>query len=165
MMKNKKALTVLFKKRVSQKKKKVYFYANYMAPSYFLSKNSFMFNKFFRKFFNFHFFFLKKLGIFAKIFATNQIFYRFFILEQKKYIFGNCFKFLKNYKTSIHDEFMFFLKKKHIKKINSSFYNQNNYFIGFYSNFFYLNSDNLVFLPESYENLENFFYKGEIYSN
>lgn len=165
MMRNKKTSLVLFKKRVSQKRFRLDFYLNYMAPSYFLAKNSFMFNKFFRKFFSFHFFFFKKLWLFAKTFATGQIFYRFFILEQKKYVFGNCFKFNKNYKLSEHDELFFFFKKKKLASINGLFFNKVPAMRGFSSNFFYINAANLVNLPDCYENLENFFYKGEIYAN
>lgn len=165
MKRNKKILSVLSKKRVLYKRGQIDFYTNYMAPSYFLSKNSFMFNKFFRKFFSFHFLFLKKLWFFAKTFATNQIFYRSFILEERKYIFGSCIKFNKNYKISEYDQFFFFFKKKQLKDTNRVFFVNNNDLIKLSSNFFYISSENLLNLPESYENLENFFYKGEIYAN
>lgn len=162
---NKQKNLVLSRKRAVYKNNFNNFSLDYVSPNYFLSKSSFMFVKFSRRFFHFFSFFFKKISFLIKSLYLYKVIKRYFIFDIKKHFFGNFYKFFKNYEKTDYDDSFFFLKKNELTQMGKL------YFEKFFfkknlrgNNYFFLNK-NLLQIGSSFEELDNFFYKSSIFSN
>lgn len=152
-MGSKKLKIVLYKKRV--RRHTIKYASKKLSYSYLLNRSSFFFNKFKKRFFSIHFFFLKKMSILFKNLFFYKFFYKFFFLKIFKNLYGNVYKFLSNYQINLEDNIFYFNSnnrtKKYLQYLNN-FSSKN--FISWVSEPVFINDEN-----------SPFFFKGSIFDN